>query len=143
MYMEYEGKKHAVLNDENGVDINSVDSFFINPFNITNKWDYLKFLLKVKISLIEYNDKLCYCINIKDCLKEMSETVGDILVEEGEDFNIDDDLDDYDFKFYIEKETGLIIYNPFQMTEYTYQFDSVTEDDVAEPDISEYEILHQ
>jgi len=111
------------------------NKFFSNIFFIENKWNYIKFLLNVKISSKPYNEKECYCINLDKCLDYIVENVGGFLIEK------DGNVNDIKFGAYFEKDTGLMIYNPFQMLECTYKFNCLAEDDLKEPNILEYKVI--
>ena len=129
MYIYQKDKNIAILNDKIE-EVSFSNTFFNDIFKTTNKWNYIKFLLNVKITSQKYNGKECYCINVDNCLNTLTENVGGFLIEPNE----------VAYNFYIEKDTGLIIYNPFQQKKYEYKFDYVKENDVKEPNISEFEI---
>ena len=129
IYKYQKEKNTAILNSEIE-DGSFSDIFFNDVFKTSNKWNYIKFLLNVKVTSKKYNGKDCYCINVENCLDNLTENVGGFLTSQDEPI----------YNFYIEKDTSLIIHNPFQLKDYEYKFDCVTENDITEPDISEFEI---
>jgi len=110
------------------VDIFDESIVFKDYFKIEETWDYLKFLAKTGITSKEYNGKDCYCINVDKSYGIINSDLLHMEIPENWSFN-----------FYYEKSTDLEIYNPFEDREYyEYKFDCVTEEDVTEPDTSDY-----
>lgn len=143
-YRRNNGTRDLFITDENnkkiailGEKVNDNNfNFFSTPFEFKNNFDYIKFLLNVKISVKKYNGKEYYCINIDRCLKYMKDYIGNFLLSENQN------IKDFTLDFYIEKESGLIVYNPFsQEMIYDYNFEDAPKEEVKEPNISEYEVV--
>jgi hypothetical protein len=105
-------------------------------FKKESKLDYIKMLMKLDISTENCNGKECYKIS-------------DVGSNGG---SIDVDKTYLGYTEYVDKETGLLVrlydnmiyeddYEEEKTTsveDYSYEFDSVTDEDFIEPDISEY-----
>lgn len=135
------GKENKYITSQNGdkiaqigenISSESSNYYFENPFKTISKWNFLKVLIKAKISSKEYNSKDCYYIDLSDCIGYL-ENIGNLL--------LDEDEPEVKYELYFEKDTSLIIYNPELKEEYKYEFNTVTEDDLKEPDISDYSVL--
>lgn len=124
--------KLAVMKNNND---NEHSDLFCDIFNISNKWNYIKMLWNIKISNENYNGKECYFINLDKCVKYMDDYFGNFLLGENEK------IEDYKLDYYIEKDTGLIVKTSIgPYNEYEYKFDIVTDEDLVEPDISDYDV---
>ena len=112
---------------------------FSEDISKLNKTNYLKTLKNLKIQsddtyyIIDINNE---ALNLLDCTS--------ILLEENQN------PEKVSIKLYIYKNTGLMGKIKFlyddeiqQESNYTYEFNNVTDDIFIEPDISEYEILQQ
>ena len=82
--------------------------------------EFIKTALFSKITSEEYNGK--------DCYKVSNYPLSSLLYS----------ADDENFEVYWEKETGLMINSG--LAEFEYQFNCVTDEDLVEPDISQYTI---
>ena len=116
-----------------------VTNGFSEDISKLNKTNYLKTLKNLKIQsddtyyIIDINNE---ALNLLDCTS--------ILLEENQN------PEKVSIKLYIYKNTGLMGKIKFlyddeiqQESNYTYEFNNVTDDIFIEPDISEYEILQQ
>jgi len=132
-YLDNGDSKIAILGQDYDEDIYGI---FADYFAIQNKWNYLRFLVNVKIETKKYQGKNCYHINFKKCLNYMEDTLGGFLLEEGET------IEDYKLELYIEKKTGLTIYNSILQKEYEYQFDCVKDENLEAPNIASYKAMY-
>lgn len=132
-YLDNGDSKIAILKQDYDEDIYGI---FDDYFAIQNKWNYLRFLVNVKIESKKYQGKSCYYIDFKKCLNYMEDTLGGFLLEEGET------IENYQLELYIEKDTGLTIYNSILQTEYAYRFDCVKEEDLEVPNIDQYKAMY-
>lgn len=133
IYFDDNMGKSAVINEETSITY-SANDFFFDIFETDNTLDYLKMLLKLKISSTDYNGKECYLIDLNNAVDMIT------LTKDSE--NVDTD----NIKIYYEKDTGLMLKsndNDEYIKEFEYKFDCVTEDDFTEPDISEYDIIQR
>lgn len=125
-YMESDESKVAILNTNSSIIKEGID----NCIETNNIIETIKLALTSKITTEYCNGKLCYRIQISYEPYQNSE----------------------DLILYIEKETGLLIrmHNGTRIYEdekisgiydYTYKFNTVTDEDVKEPNIEEYDIV--
>jgi hypothetical protein len=120
------GDDKTVTIGKNGSLKYSKNYFFNDYFSTENKLEYIKMLLKLKITSEKYNGKECYLIDINSLDS----------VSGGIQFYPDQKVRN----LYIEKETGLIITTDFNIEVYEYEFNNVTDKDLEEPDIAEFEV---
>jgi len=128
VYIETNESKVAVLNSES---ISKIQIW--NGLETTNLKDFILISLLSRITTENCNGKECYKID--------TSYSQDILYSENKEAT-----------FYIDKETGLLvrILNGTEisesrdtvntLTDYYYEFDNVTEQDLTEPDITQYKI---
>lgn len=127
VYLETENSKIACFNST--VD-GEIDSYLSNIFYYKNIWDLFKYSVNISIKSKNIRGIECYYIeNFKG--SQFAEPTNGI---------------------YIDKKTGLVICGDENITtvgtnkyrilplETVYEFDTVTEDEFIEPDISEYEL---
>ena len=96
-----------------------------NVLHTQNLWELFTTSVRATVKETKIKDKECYYIhNLKTA--------------------------EYDFpqnELYIDKETGLLVYDVYsddselRFTESVYEFDTVKEEDFIEPDKSEYKVL--
>ncbi len=127
VYLENENSKIACLNSEVSGEI---DSYTSNIFYYKNIWELFKYSINISVKIKNIRGINCYYIeNFKG--SQFSESTNGI---------------------YVDKKTGLVICgdetretrgtNKYRVLpiETIYEFDTVTEDEFIEPDISEYEV---
>ena len=124
-YIQTNESKIAMLNSDTSAKIE-----IPNYIKTDNAKDFILLLFKAKITSVKCNGKECYEIkNIEN---------PDLVYTENGYATV-----------YIDKETGLIERTidrnakneeKDRVTDYNYEFDNVTDEDIKEPDISEYEV---
>ena len=108
-----------------------------------DKYDYITATTleeKVRLEkLIKYMEDN----NIEDNLLEYKERYNNIckyLVAKDKYLNIEKDIDENEIQDYLNQKQDILINSGDSVTEYKYEFDMVTDEDVKMPDLSEYEI---
>ena len=124
-YINADEKKVAQLNSV-GVSIPS-PATVVNVFEGMTALEYLKMATFSTIATEDWNGKDCYKIMLRYSpnVMYMTEPDGTINPE--------------NFYGYFEKETGLML--KFGMNEYEYRFNSVTDNDLKEPNVENYEVM--
>ncbi len=118
-YIDTGEKKVATLNTS-GVSVPSPMSV-VNVFEGMPAWEYLKMATFSTIATEDWNGK--------DCYKIMLRYSPNLLYDENPEL----------WYGYFEKETGLLL--KFGMNEYEYRFNSVTDNDLKEPNVENYEVM--
>ena len=121
IYWDNENQKIAEINSNGGLQIN-----IVNYLQANNLFELLIASITTNIKSVEYNGKECYIVT--------NYFGPNVLLTESEGA-------------WIEKDTGLMIKNTGGMgssfgtvTNFKYEFGSVTDDIFIEPDISEYKV---
>lgn len=126
-------KRSTVLSEEN-----------ILKKNTTETIDFLKIISEQEYSYIgeeEYNNKKCEVIEINHKYEVTDQWIF-------YDINVNDGII-VKYKIWIDKESGVIInkeieYNGTTIkTEYNYEFNCVTDEEVKLPDLTGYEVIEQ
>lgn len=117
-YIDTGERKVATLNTR-GVSVPSP----MSPGNVFEGMTALEYLKMATFSTIATEDW-----NGKDCYKIMLRYSPNLLYDENPEL----------WYAYFEKETGLIL--KFGMNEYEYRFNSVTDNDLKEPNVENYEV---
>jgi len=121
IYWDNENQKIAELNSDGGLQVN-----IVNYLQVNNFLELLFASITTNIKSVEYNGKECYIVT--------NYFGSNVLMTENEGA-------------WIEKNTGLMIKNTGGMgsslgtvTNFKYEFGTVTDEVFIEPDISEYEV---
>lgn len=129
LYAESKEGKRAKLNEK--LDFSRDLS---NQFKTENWWELLKASVFAKIETTTFNGKECYYI--EGFNGPNSETTKGMYVEKDTGLTISVNGSEVEVSEDFSEETK----KRLPVYEYTYEFDTVTEDDFVEPNISEYEV---
>ena len=148
-YYFKEGKSKLIINSNGSKNITTYNGDYRNIY-IDNGQDKIaivkdKNIVATQILLIKYNFSKDFKILLKVAIKSIIRT--DILDEK--ECYVLSEFTDLKLKTYFDKETGLQLKwdsyrngdkNDIMTVNYEYEFNTVTEEDLVEPDVSEYKV---